>query len=802
MITKCHFIGIGGIGMSGLAKLLINQNVQVSGSDIASSANTLALTQAGAKIFIGHSAGNIQPGVPVVYSSDISANNPELETAKNLQCPLWHRSDLLNEIMQTYKPLVICGTHGKTTTTSLLTATLMEADYQPAFAVGGIVNQLGSNAGDGKGEYFVAEGDESDGTFLKYSPYGAIVTNIDLDHMNYYKTEKNLIEAFQEFINKVASKSHLFWCKDDARLNKLSPPGVSYGFSSDSDLRIENFKQTGWNQTYDIDFEGKHYKEILVNLTGKHNALNSAAVFGLALKLGAQEVDIRIALKQFGGVKRRCEKKGESHGIEIYDDYAHHPTEIETTLKAIRDAVKERRLIAIFQPHRYTRMEHCLGSFGTCLKDADVVIVTDLYTAGENPIPGVTTEAIVKEIQDNHKTKVAYIPRDQLLNYLIKHCVPHDVVVTLGAGDITKLGSELALHWKMHPPRKLVIGMIIGGQTVEHEVCLTSARYFNDCLSSDLYDVRFFSISKQGKWASGEDATQVIKQKLKSVPEPSSHEKIPGDVIVELQKCDIILPVLHGTYGEDGTIQGLFEMLGIAYMGCGHEASAISMNKAVTKKLLLLANVPTLPFVDFSNADWEQNKQNILEEIRKNLKYPLFVKPVHLGSSIGVKKTNDESELLNAIEKGFDYDTHIMIENGVTAREIEFSAIGNDFIKVFPPGEVLTDGEVYDYEAKYSAKAKPCDDVAKLTPEQVLEGIDIATAAFKAVGGQGMARIDTFLDQNGKFWLNEINPIPGCTPNSLYPRMCHANGINGPSLINQLIILGLQRRRRRDHLKV
>lgn len=802
MITKCHFIGIGGIGMSGLAKLLINQNVQVSGSDIANSANTLALTQAGAKIFIGHSSNNIQPGVPVVYSSDISESNPELETAKKLQCPLWHRSDLLNEIMQTYKPLVIAGTHGKTTTTSLLTAVLLEADFEPAYAVGGIVNQLGSNAGEGKGDYFVAEGDESDGTFLKYSPYGAIVTNIDLDHMNYYKTEKALLETFDKFIKKINSPSHLFWCGDDTRLRQLNPPGVSYGFQPHNHLRIDNFKQSGWNQSYDIHYEGKTYLDVKVNLTGRHNALNSAAVFGLAIKLGADENSIRTALRQFGGVKRRCEKKGDVHGIEIYDDYAHHPTEIETTLKAIRDAVKERRLIAIFQPHRYSRMQHCIGTFNTCLQDADEIIVTDLYTAGENPIPGVTTEKIVEEIQTNHRSKVTYIPRDQILSYLLKHCVPHDVIVTLGAGDITKLGNEIALHWKQNPPRKLIVGMIIGGQTVEHEVCLTSARYFNDCLSSDLYDIRFFAISKLGKWTSGEEAAKIIKQKLKVVPEPLQSEKMLGSVIEDLQKCDIILPVLHGTYGEDGTLQGFLEMLGIAYMGCGHESSAIAMNKAVTKKLLQVHNIPTLPFVDFSTVDWAQNKEQILESIRKTLKYPLFVKPVHLGSSIAVRKVSNQEELIEAIDNGFNYDNHILVENGVEGREIEFSVLGNDYVKVFPPGEVLTQGAVYDYEAKYSSNSLPCDDVAKLSPELIQKGMEIVEAAFKAIGGQGMSRIDTFLDKNNQFWLNEINPIPGCTPNSLYPRMCHVNGINGPSLINQLIILGLQRRRRRNLLKV
>lgn len=448
MLTKCHFIGIGGIGMSGLAKLLLKKQVKVSGSDQAASANTEALEKSGAKIYIGHHASHIEPGTPIVFSSDINQENPEIVAARQYQCPLWHRSDLLCKLMEDYHALVIAGTHGKTTTTSLLTTVLMEAGFDPAYAVGGIVNQLQSNAGHGDGKYFVAEGDESDGTFLKYTPFGAIVTNIDFDHMNFYKTEETLVSSFKQFMDKVSSKDHLFWCGDDIRLANLHPKGISYGFSQTCNLRIENAHQEGWQNQFDIVFNQKRYEKITLALTGRHNVLNASAVFGLALSLNVPEAAIRKAMANFGGVKRRCEKKGEVFGIQVYDDYAHHPTEIEATLKAVRAAVNQKRLIAVFQPHRYTRMEHCIGTFGHCFAPASEIVVTDLYSAGEKPIPGVTTEKIVEEIKSHHEAPCHYIPRAQLSTFLRDFAKSQDVIITLGAGDITKLPGELLSELK------------------------------------------------------------------------------------------------------------------------------------------------------------------------------------------------------------------------------------------------------------------------------------------------------------------------------------------------------------------
>lgn len=443
-MEKCHFIGIGGIGMSGLARLLLSRNIAVTGSDLASNYVTEGLERAGAKVYIGHSPQHIDSNATVVYSSDIKTENLEYQTAMRLHCPLMHRSDLLLELMSGYKTLSVAGTHGKTTTSSLLAYVLTEAGIDPSFAVGGIIPQFQANAKHGQGDYFVAEADESDGTFLKYPSYGAIITNVDLDHMNYFGTEKNLIDSFKQFASQVQSKNHLFWCGDDIRLRRLALHGTSYGLSKECALRASNVRQEGWKILFDVEFNEVNYTNVEVSLIGLHNVLNALAVFGLALTVGAKEEVLRHALKTFQGVNRRCEKKGEVNQILLLDDYAHHPTEIETTLHGIRSAIGKKRLVAVFQPHRYTRTKDCLGTYGQIFDSADELLITDIYAAGESPIQGVSHDNILEEVRQRSRLSCRYVPRKDLLKFLASDLHPHDVLVTLGAGDITKLGSELS----------------------------------------------------------------------------------------------------------------------------------------------------------------------------------------------------------------------------------------------------------------------------------------------------------------------------------------------------------------------
>lgn len=785
MTKKCHFIGIGGIGMSGLARILLSKKMVVSGSDMASSYVTEGLQKEGAQVFIGHSSNYIHPDMTVVYSSDIKPDNSEYQAALKLKCPMLHRSDLLKQLTVGYKTLVVAGTHGKTTTSSLLATVLKEAKSSPSYSVGGIIKKYHANAENGDGEYFVAEGDESDGTFLKYDPFGAIVTNIDLDHMDYFGTEENLIRSFEQFARKVSSTKHLFWCAEDTRLKQLKLPGYSYGVSKDADLRASNIQQQGWYITFDITFNGKKYSHVKVKLIGKHNVLNALSVFGMAISLGIDESDIRSALETFEGVGRRCDIKGDLQKVLFIDDYAHHPTEIRTTLCGIREAIGERRLIAIYQPHRYTRTKDCLGSFGDIFDSADELILTDIYGAREKPIPGINSDVVLQEVLANGSVTATYVPQDKLSQTIKDRLLPHDVVVTLGAGDITKLGPSLIEQLKQSPVRQLKVGMICGGRSVEHEVALSSANYVGSGLQQTCYDVTRFEISKTGHWT-----FDLKKEKNQSQPVMSA------EILNQLLKCDVIFPIMHGSYCEDGTIQGMFETLDIPYVGCDHRSSAVCMDKAMTKNIVASSGLNITPYITFTFSEWQENKQKITDAILRDLIFPVYVKPTHLGSSIAVSRVESEESLQNAVQKAFKVDTHVIVENAVNmCREIEFAVIGNEKITVLHPAEVYTGGQFLGYEGKYGPKALKMEPKAKLPDDLLTLGMDLAKKAYLAVGCSGFARVDFFLDPQNNFWFNEINPIPGCTPTSQFPIVCQANGWTSGQVIDRLIVLAMQRKR-------
>lgn len=799
-MEKCHFIGIGGIGMSGLARILLRKKIAVTGSDIASSYVTEGLKTAGAQVFIGHDAKYITPNTTIVYTSDIKQDNPEFLAAKELKCKMLHRSDLLHYLMEGYKTLAVTGTHGKTTTSSLLTTTLINEGIDPCYAVGGIVTHLKANAGYGEGNYFVAEADESDGTFLKYRPYGAIITNIDLDHMNHFGTEEALIDAFKKFAGLVQSPQHLFWCGDDPRLQNLKLPGISYGLGKNCTLRAINPVQKEWATTFDVEFKGKRYPNVKVALIGHHNVLNALAVFGLALSVGAKEGSLRDTFASFEGVGRRCEKKGMMNQIQLLDDYAHHPTEVVTTLDGIRTAITDRRLVAVFQPHRYSRTKDCLGTYGNIFDIADQLIITDLYGANEKPIPGVSHEAILAEVKQRSNIPVQYVPRAKLAETMAKFLRPHDVMVSLGAGDITKLSGEILTQWKLNPPQKLKLAAICGGCSVEHEVALNSADNLCKGFDKDCYDVHYFGITKQGKWITGPDTISKLR-KLVNKPEKNEGPQISAQIIEQLQQCDLLFPILHGPYGEDGTIQGLFELLGKAYVGCDYRAGAIVMDKVITKKLVKEAGVPIGDFIAFSQTEWHRNKSSIKKQINEQLEFPVFVKPTHLGSSIGVSKVEHENQLDEAINKALLLDTHAMVETGIKGREIEFGLVGTDDILVMPPAEVITSGRMQSYDSKYSKDGFRVIPHADLQKQVEAEGMELAKRAYVATGCAGMARIDFFLDEKGNYLFNEINPIPGCTATSVFPQICAMNKLSIRELDDRLVRLALQRKRQQDRLQ-
>lgn len=787
-----HFIGLGGIGMSALARILLQRGEKVQGSDLKTSELLQELGREGAKIQIGHQEAAIEAGTTIVFNTDIPPDNVELKKAKQLNLKIFHRSDLLDRLMENQQPLLVTGTHGKTTTTALLAATLIEANLDPTFVIGGILKSMNTNGRAGKGAYFVAEADESDGSFLKTPGFGAIVTNVDKEHLNYWKTKESLINGFYQFFKQVKTPSHLFWCKDDPILRSMNPPGFSYGFSWDADCVISNFLTLDNGIQFDITFQGKKYSDIQLSLFGRHNALNGAAVFCQAISLNVNENSIRQAFRTFSGTRRRLENIGSVQTIDIYDDYGHHPTEISCTLKALRERIRERRLVVLFQPHRYSRVQDLFDEFLKCFQEADELIITDIYSAGESPIEGVTSANLYTKLRDKLGAHVRFIPRAHLEITVANLLHPGDVVLTLGAGDITSAAKDLLNKVRQILP-KMTVGVLFGGTSPEHEISILSARNIVQALDPAIYEVRIFGVTKDGTWIQGQDAFKKLEQKTRA---QDHTPKISSSVLEELSKCQVCIPVFHGPQGEDGMIQGLLDALDLPYVGCDYRSSAICMNKAWTKHVAMIQGIPTAPFIELDRANWKRNPETFLHRVEKDFSYPLWVKPVHLGSSIGINRVNNFEGLKDCIEKAFLLDDYILIEKEIVGREIEFAVLGNEFIRVGAPGEILKHGQFYDYEKKYGSQAMGTQTPADLTELECQIGKELAKRMYSACGCKGLARVDFFLDANGHYWLNEINPMPGFTAISLYPKMWESNGLSQRNLCHELIGLALHRHRR------
>lgn len=457
-----HFIGIGGIGMSGVAELLHNLGYQVQGSDQADSANVRRLAEQGIRTFIGHDETHIydDKGVPVsgiVINALVPENNPEVIKAKELKIPLINRSELLAELMRVKFSIGIAGTHGKTTTTSIVGALLEDGGFDPTVINGGIVNAYGTNTRIGKGDWLVAEADEAYGTFLKLNPTVAVVTNIDPEHLDYYKTFDNVRAAFKRYIEATPFYGFAVLCLDHPEVQKLAATIqgnhiLTYGTNPQAMVQAQNIRMTPSGSYFDIRIngtlspEGRMITNMHMPMPGQHNVLNALAGIAVALQMGMEEETIRQSLAKFSGVKRRFTKTGEVNNITVIDDYGHHPVEIAAVLKAARATVADHngRVIAVFQPHRYSRVHDLFDDFCTCFNDADTAIIADVYAAGETPIKGAEKEDIVEGlIHAGHKN--AMILRDEkelpdIIHHLAK---PGDIVMCVGAGSITKWAQSL-----------------------------------------------------------------------------------------------------------------------------------------------------------------------------------------------------------------------------------------------------------------------------------------------------------------------------------------------------------------------
>lgn len=455
-----HFVGIGGIGMSGIAEILFNLGYKVTGSDVKNSDTSERLGRMGIKIQIGHKAENIDNAHVVVISSAIARDNPEVLAAKERLIPVIPRAEMLAELGRLKYGILVAGAHGKTTTTSLISTIFANSGLDPTIVIGGKLKAFGTNARLGQGEFIIAEADESDGSFLKLSPTIAVVTNIDREHMDFFKTMDSLKDAFASFVNKVPFYGCSIICIENDYLKELLPSihrkYITYGFSKEADIFAADIRSDFMSSEFNVFYRGEAVGAVRIPLLGMHNILNSLASIAVALELKIDFAKAKAALEGFSGIQRRLEFKGEACGVRVFDDYGHHPTEIRATIMAAGEGLVKRgsaagakgegqgRLFVLFQPHRYTRTKELLSDFAGSFSGADALYLTDIYPAGEPAIYGINSEILFERIKETGHKDVTYSPDvSGLITGILSRLKEGDVLITLGAGDVWKAGEEI-----------------------------------------------------------------------------------------------------------------------------------------------------------------------------------------------------------------------------------------------------------------------------------------------------------------------------------------------------------------------
>ena len=445
---KIHFIGLGGAGMSGIARIMLAKGFAVSGSDKNDSSVLTSLKALGAKVFVGHMKENLADAQLVIISAAITENNPELVAAKQGGIPVVARANALAWLMSESTSVAVAGTHGKTTTTAMLTVALQSAGADPSFAIGGTINNAGTNAHSGSGSIFVAEADESDGSFLAYKPSGAIITNVELDHVDHFADEEAVFAVFEQFVDSIKPGGFLVACGDDSgvkhllsQIKRSDLKILLYGEDSNNDFRLDRINLAPTTSSAALTITGRKIGELNLAVAGKHNLLNAVAAFAAGSAMGIAEDKLITGLKSFTGTRRRFELKGEVAGVKVIDDYGHHPTEITVTLTAAKNLAQSGRVLVVFQPHRYSRTAVFSHQFAEALSNSDFTFLLEVYAASEQPIPGVSSLLIIKDMKsDQAKFEPSMV---QVVSEVAMMAKSGDVIITLGAGDVSSLGDPI-----------------------------------------------------------------------------------------------------------------------------------------------------------------------------------------------------------------------------------------------------------------------------------------------------------------------------------------------------------------------
>ena len=764
-IHNIHFVGIGGAGMSPLAKILLLLGYKVSGSDQGTSPIIEELVRLGARVWTdGQRAENVRGADAIVVSTAIPYDNPEVIAAWDLRIPKLHRSDINAALVNAYDGIAVAGSHGKTTTTSMIGVTLDRVGVSPTIIVGGEVPDLGTNAKLGTSRYLVSEADESDGSFLKLRPHVAVVTNVEDDHMDHYGTMEKIIEAFRTFINQVDEDGTAVLCFENEILRTLAAETkrrvISYAIDQEADYRAADIETHGSIISFTVFERGVELGRISLNIPGRHNVLNALACIAVARLANVGFAQIQNALAGFHGAKRRFQTKGKERGVWVVDDYAHHPTEIAVTLTAAR-ATNPARLICVFQPHRYSRTNLLRTEFGGCFAAADLLILTDVYAAGEAPIPGVSGETLMEEVAKQTGQDAVYLPeRADLERYLAQHVRAGDLVITMGAGNILEVGETLVEQLKNGTAgageRPIVV--VMGGTSTEAEVSRRSGAAILEALRAKDYPA-------------------------------IGMELVPTTFAEEIQKLNpaIVFNALHGKYGEDGILQGTLDMLGIPYTGSGVRAAALTMDKLSAKRIFRAEGIRTPRFLCLHAGERDERTA---ERVRAEFDLPVVVKAPEQGSSIGVYIVTREEDLQSAIDEAFSYGSEVLIEEFIRGRELTVVVWGTSSdAEALPVIEITTTSGRYDYASKYTPGASAHIVPAQLSPECTAAVQELAVRAFRACGCAGVARLDVMLSEDGQPYAIEVNSVPGMTATSLVPDAARAVGIEFPELCEKILAM-------------
>ncbi|MGI8923980.1 MAG: D-alanine--D-alanine ligase [Fimbriimonadales bacterium] len=728
---RIHFVGIGGAGMSALARILLSRGREVTGSDIAESASLNLLSERGAKVFIGHSAENVDGVAAVVVSDAIQlSDNSEIAAAREKSLTFIRRSQLLGMLLEGYRVLAVTGSHGKSTTSAILAQILADAGMDPLAIIGADVPGFDGNVRHGSGDFAVVEACEAYDSFHDLKPELVLLTNLEPEHLDYHTTWENLRDSVVKFINSATASPKLMFCGEDKGARETA------SFIREC-------------EAYALDHA--LYKEM--NIIGKHNALNASGAVAVAEKIGIPRQGALDAAASARGCVRRLEWIGELNGITVYDDYAHHPTEIAASLEAIRGAHPNNRIIAVFQPHLYSRTKDQLDEFAPALAAADIAVITDIYPAREDPIPGISSALIVERLENIGVDSIYVSSRHLLPRNIATIAKLDDVIVGMGAGNIDSFAPDF-LQEIRRADDSLRVAVWSGGDSAEREVSILSGRMVAAALRSREYQVVTF------------DPAELLLNR--------------GDVsnLNGPDRPDIVFLALHGTGAEDGGTQGLLELLHLPYTGSGILASALTMDKAETKRRLEAKGLPTPKGVEILRG----------EEI-PDFPVPCVVKPNAQGSTIGLTFVTDPGQLGAAVKRALKYDRTALIEEMALGVEISVPVLGDE---VLPAVEICPKSGIYDFESKYTSGGTEEIVPARISENATRTAKEYAKLAHGTLGAKDFSRTDMIVNGDDIVIL-EVNTLPGLTQTSLLPNSAASIGISYEALCERILTIAMRR---------